>query len=157
MTRILVTGASGLLGLNFGLQFYRQHTITGLVNSHTLAGVPFETLAVDLTIAGEIERVLEQVQPELVVHCAALANIDVCEREPALAVRMNTWVPQQLAQRAQRDGFRLVHLSTDAVFDGQKGDYSEEDIPHPLAYTRTANGRRSSRYWKRARPLWWRE
>lgn len=133
MTRILVTGASGLLGLNFGLHFYRQHAITGLVNSHTLTGAPFETLAVDLTVPGEIDHVLEQVQPELIIHCAALANIDACEQRPEIAGRVNTWVPQQLARRAQRDHFRLVHLSTDAVFDGRKGDYNEEDTPHPLS------------------------
>lgn len=133
MTRILVTGASGLLGLNFGLHFYRQHAVTGLVNTHPLSGAPFETLAVDLTTAGEIDRVLERIQPELVLHCAALANLDACEREPELAARLNTWVPRQLALRAQQDGFRLIHLSTDAVFDGQKGDYSEEDTPHPLS------------------------
>ncbi len=131
MTRILVPGASGLLGLNFCLQNYRQHELTGLVNSHLLPRAPFLTLQADLGKPGEIERLLDQVQPELALNCAAMANIDLCESMPELTWRINVELPRALAKACAAGGVRLVHLSTDAVFDGQRGDYSEEDKPNP--------------------------
>ncbi len=138
MTRILVTGASGLLGVNFGLQFCQQHEITGLVNAHPLTGAPFPTLPVDLTDSGALQNMLDRLQPQVVIHCAAMANVDACENAPEAAERINAWAPEQLALASLQRGFKLLHLSTDAVFDGQRGDYSETDTPNPLSvYART--------------------
>jgi dTDP-4-dehydrorhamnose reductase len=73
-----------------------------------------------------------------VIHCAALANLEACESEPALAAQINTEVPRKLAVYVARGGARLLYVSTDAVFDGQRGDYSETDLPNPLSvYART--------------------
>ena len=83
--RILVTGASGLLGLNLALEAARQHTVFGTVNSNTLNTNAFSVLQVDLLAPGAVERLLEQTQPEWVIHCAALANLDACEANPPLA------------------------------------------------------------------------
>ena len=133
MTRLLVTGASGLLGLTVGLQTAARHDVTGLVLSHGLKGVPFQTFSADLAEPGEAVRVIEMVRPQVVIHCAALANLDVCEQHPDTARRVNAEVPGELAELAQKHSFKLVHISTDAVFDGVKGDYSETDEPHPLS------------------------
>ncbi len=131
MTRILVTGASGLLGLNFCLQNYRQHDLTGVVNSHLLPGAPFPVQQSDLSQPGEIERLLDLAQPDLVVNCAAMANIDDCESEPERSWQLNVDFPRALAKACAKGGIRLIHLSTDAVFDGVRGDYSETDEPNP--------------------------
>ncbi|HJW89564.1 MAG TPA: SDR family oxidoreductase, partial [Anaerolineales bacterium] len=73
-----------------------------------------------------------------VIHCAALAIVDACEAEPDLAAELNTELPRRLAEHVARGGARLVHLSTDAVFDGQRGGYTEIDQPNPLSvYART--------------------
>jgi dTDP-4-dehydrorhamnose reductase len=73
-----------------------------------------------------------------VIHCAALANVDACETEPVLAEQLNTQLPEKLALHVAKGGARLVHISTDAVFDGQTGGYSELDEPNPLSiYART--------------------
>ncbi len=133
MTKILVTGASGLLGLNFALRYHAEHQVSGVVHSHPLMQAPFEQIAADLSDADTLARILERTQPEVVLHCAALANVDACEREPEHAMRVNRDLPAALAKAAARDGFRLVHLSTDAVFDGQRGDYREDDSPNPLS------------------------
>lgn len=138
MTRFLVTGASGLLGLNFCLQTAGEHTVFGVVHQHALKGVPFTVLSADLSQPGEVERIVEQAQPEVILHCAALANLDACEANPELAEHLNARVPGELAQAAKRLGARLVHISTDAVFDGQSGNYCETDLPHPInTYART--------------------
>jgi dTDP-4-dehydrorhamnose reductase len=136
--RVLVTGASGLLGINIALEARQDHTVIGLVNTHSLRNAPFEVLTVDLLTEGRIERLLEETHPDWVIHCAALANLEACESEPALAAQINTEVPRKLAVHVARGGARLLYISTDAVFDGQRGDYSETDLPNPLSvYART--------------------
>lgn len=133
MTRILVTGASGLLGLNFALRYHADHSVSGVVHRNPLRNPPFHQIVADLTNPSSLEDVLEQTQPQVVLHCAAMANVDECERQPQRAFQVNTELPQALARAAARHGFRLVHLSTDAVFDGQRGDYTEGDTPQPLS------------------------
>lgn len=114
MTRILVTGASGLLGLNFALTYSRQHQVTGVVNAHALAGTPFQTLNVDLARPGSIGEILDREKPDVVLHCAALANVDQCERQPELAWRLNTDLPEEVAQATASRGIALVHVRSEA-------------------------------------------
>jgi dTDP-4-dehydrorhamnose reductase len=140
--RLLVTGVSGLLGLNLALQARDRHQVTGVLSGGRAAAqpgmTPFDTLQADLTCPGEVERVLDAVQPDVVVNCAALTELDACELDPEKAYRLNTQLPRCLAEQAARKGARLVHISTDAVFDGTRGDYSEEDAPNPInVYART--------------------
>lgn len=148
--RILITGASGLLGLNLALEAARtsqpggavdckgMHRVTGVVHSHLLRTEEFEVITADLLQPGRVERLLEEVQPDWVINCAALALVDACEADPNLANRLNVELPEKLALHVARGGARLVHLSTDAVFDGQKGNYTEQDSPNPLStYART--------------------
>ena len=88
-----------------------------------------------------MERLLERTQPDWVIHCAALANLDACEADPLLAKQLNTELPHTLASHVARSGARLLHVSTDAVFDGLRGDYTEEDVPSPVGvYSRTKYG-----------------
>jgi dTDP-4-dehydrorhamnose reductase len=73
-----------------------------------------------------------------VINCAALANLEACEAEPVLAGKLNSELPEKLAKYVARGGARLVHISTDAVFDGRLGGYREIDTPNPLSlYART--------------------
>lgn len=138
MTRILVTGASGLLGLNFGLHTAAQHQVTGVVNRHPLRGAGFNMLAADLQQPGAAARLLDQTRPEVVLHCAAWANIDECEAQPERAEDINARLPGELASLCAQRGIYLLHISTDAVFDGLRGDYREEDEPSPMSvYART--------------------
>jgi dTDP-4-dehydrorhamnose reductase len=119
--RILITGASGLLGLNLALEAARDHAVWGQVNQHVLRTRAFTVLPADLLAPGAIERLLDESQPDWVIHCAALANVDACEADPGRARQLNSEVPGKLAAAVARGGARLVHISTDAVFDGQKG------------------------------------
>ncbi len=136
--RILVTGASGLLGLNLALEASRDHEVTGSANSHDLRTTRFATIRSDLLKPGAVEALLEQSQPDLVIHCAALTDLETCEAHPALAEQLNSEVPRKLAAIVARGGARLVHISTDAVFDGRRGGYREEDEPNPLSiYAKT--------------------
>jgi dTDP-4-dehydrorhamnose reductase len=132
--RILVTGASGLLGLNLALEAARSgHQVFGIANSHALRTDVFQVILADLLAPGELERLLEETQPDWVIHCAALAVVDACEADPGLARQLNSNLPGKLAKAVARGGARLVQISTDAVFDGQRGDYTEIDLPNPLS------------------------
>jgi dTDP-4-dehydrorhamnose reductase len=150
--RLLITGASGLLGLNLALSAAGRtsstepagvHEIFGVTHQHLLHNTPFHVLQADLLERGALERLLDTVQPDCVIHCAALANLDDCEADPDLAYHLNAKLPGRLATLVAKSGarakpIRLVHISTDAVFDGARGDYGEEDTPNPLGvYART--------------------
>jgi dTDP-4-dehydrorhamnose reductase len=131
--RILVTGASGLLGANVALEAAAKgHTVFGVGNRSPLNTENFTVLMANLLNAGELARVLEQTQPDWVINCAALANLEDCEKDPELARLINSELPGILAETCRKGGARLLHVSTDAVFDGQKGDYTEADEPNPL-------------------------
>lgn len=136
--RILVTGASGLLGLNLGLLMASTHAITG-VDRSKLGAVPFQLLNADLLERGACSRLIELVRPQAVIHTAANALVDACETDPEGARRLNADLPGELAGICAKRDIRLVHISTDAIFDGTKKDvYSESDIPNPLSvYART--------------------
>jgi dTDP-4-dehydrorhamnose reductase len=136
--RILITGVSGLLGLNLALETTRWHKVFGTVNRHPIKTDAFTVIQTDLLAPGAVEQLFDSTQPDWVIHCAALANLDACEADPLQAKKMNTDLPRTLASHVARSGARLVYISTDSVFDGSRGDYSEEDIPTPASiYSRT--------------------
>jgi len=131
--KILLTGASGLLGLNLGLKIGQTQRIFGL-DRGKLRNTPFELIRADLTQPQAVSRLLEQVHPEAILHTAALANLEECETNPQAARLLNAEIPGLLAEAAAKASIRLLHISTDAVFDGTKdGFYSEEDAPNPLS------------------------
>ncbi len=138
MTRILITGASGLLGINLALEAANRYEVIGVLHAQTLHDPGFETLQADLLQPNEVARILDESRPDWVINCAALANLDTCEQQPQLAQQLNAELPGRLAAETAKRGLRLLHVSTDAVYDGSKGDYREEDAPAPIsAYGRT--------------------
>jgi len=74
---------------------------------------------------------MEKAKPQLVINCAAAANIDWCEQNPDEALLINSEVPGRLAEICLKKDINLLHISTDAVFDGKQVEYTEEDIPNP--------------------------
>ena len=133
MKRILVTGASGLLGLNLSLWLAKTMEVVGVAHAPELKGLDFPVHVTDLSTDGEAKRIVEKVKPDAIIHTAAMAIVDECEKHPDRARRVNADLPGEMARIAGKLGIPLVHISTDAVFDGSKGDYVETDEPHPLS------------------------
>jgi dTDP-4-dehydrorhamnose reductase len=131
--RLLISGASGLLGLNVALEACGEHEVYGVVHHRRLYQAPFTVLQCDLSDDLARRQLLEQTSPDWVIHCAALADLEACESDPPLAKKLNSDLPAKLAEDVSKGGARLLHVSTDAVFDGKRGDYTEEDEPHPLS------------------------
>jgi len=136
--KLLITGASGLLGINLAMEAMREHEVIG-VDRGKLKSAPFPVIKADLLHRNAIDSVLDSTQPDWLINCAALANPEECEEYPERAKILNTDIPAELANVCSRRNIRLVHISTDAVFDGEKEDfYTEEDEPNPLGvYSQT--------------------
>ena len=131
--KLFVTGGSGLLGSNLALEFQRAgHRVTATQRRHRVH-IPGVSAAVcDLTVSAELSRVLAAARPDCIVHCAAATDVDWCEAHAEESLRINAEVPVAIARLASRLGARMVHISTDAVFDGVAGGYVESDPPCPI-------------------------
>ena len=129
--RLLITGASGLLGINLAMEAMREHDIVGM-DRGTLKSAPFQVIQADFLQRNAIDSILDIAQPNWLINCAALANLEKCEEDPTQARSLNTDLPGELAAACAQRNIRFVHISTDAVFDGTKeGVYTEEDEPSP--------------------------
>ena len=138
MTRVLITGASGLLGINLALEAIKNYEVVGVIHEQPLTEPGFKTIQADLLEPNTVSQVLDELKPDWVINCAALAGLDDCERQPDLAQRLNAVMPGRLAGEAAKRSLRFLQISTDAVFDGLKGNYDEEDSPAPISvYGRT--------------------
>lgn len=136
---VLVTGATGLLGSAvLSALIERGVPAIGTTRAGTL-GVPGASwFTADLGQPGEAVRTLEACRPVCIVHCAALTDVDWCERHPDAAHRFHVGLTAELASWAQDHGARLIYVSTDSVFDGMAGGYDESATPSPLnVYART--------------------
>jgi len=87
----------------------------------------------DLADPDSIRRAFDAARPAAVVHGGAIASPDACERDPDMARRVNAEGTKTLADLCGRSGARLIVISTDLVFDGEKGRYDEDDAPNPLS------------------------
>lgn len=145
MARILITGASGVLGINLALEAIREHEVIGMDRGR-LKSTPFSVLRADLSHRDAVDSILDSARPDWLVNCAAIASLEECEEYPERAKLLNTDLPGELAGICTNRGIRFIHISTDAVFDGEKKDvYTEEDEPNPLGtYSQTKlNGERA--------------
>ncbi len=130
--KLLITGARGLLGLSLALEAMPEHEVIG-VDRGKLKSAPFRVIQADLLHRNAIDSIFSQIHPDWLINCAALANLEACEEYPDLARRLNAEIPGELAQACAKRGVHFAHISTDAVFDGEKtGPYTEEDEPNPL-------------------------
>lgn len=138
MSRLLITGDTGLLGSAVVRHALREHAVYGISRvsnegSHGWAHAP-----VDLLDESTTSRLFEEVRPHVIVHCAAATDVEQCEQDPRAARALNAGATGRLAAWAAQTGTQFVYVSTDSVFDGTRGRYREEDPPNPLnAYGRS--------------------
>lgn len=135
--RVFVTGGGGLLGGRLATLLSTEHAVTaGYHQSATPAGIP--AVGLDLLTEDSLPIALEAARPEAVVHCAALADADRCEADPELAERLNASAPFALSRACHRLGVRLIAISTDLVFAGDRMFADESHAPEPrLVYGRS--------------------
>ncbi len=138
--KVVVTGATGLLGREAVLSALRRgHQVIAVGGSaEPRAEGLLRSLKLDLTDTAGLSAFMLDEFPDAVINCAALPAVDGCEREPERARSLNADLPERLAQLAFHVGGKLVHVSTDMVFDGEGAPYGHTATPAPLsAYGRT--------------------
>ncbi len=128
----LVTGASGFLGSNFGAMRYQGHYVALTRSDQIPTGFESHVVA-DLVNEDQLTRAVEITRPDYILHAAALASHEECEQNPGLAHEVNARSTEILAKAAQRVGSKFVYISTDAVFDGMRGNYTEVAAPAPFS------------------------
>ncbi len=130
--KVVVTGASGLVGGRLVPALRAAgHQVTGTF--HQRGPTAEAERPLDLCQRGAAARLLAEERPDLVVHAAAAANPTECELDPDRARAVNVDAVDALARSVRDCGARLIHLSTDLVFDGGRGPFTEEDEPAPLS------------------------
>ncbi len=138
MKTILVTGSNGLLGQKLIDKLRNRSDIRLIACSKGENRYPentgYEYVSLDITSSTEIADVFRQYRPNAVINTAAMTNVDACEIDKVNCDTLNVEAVHFLVESCNKYEAQLIHLSTDFIFDGETGPYSEEDAPNPLSY-----------------------
>lgn len=120
---ILITGSRGQLGSEFIKQFENKYSVKGVGKEE-----------VDITDFDGTMNYISELKPSIIIHCAAYTNVDGCENDKDTAFKVNAVGTRNVAMAAEKVGAKLVYISTDYVFDGEKKEpYNEFDRPNPIS------------------------
>ncbi len=134
MKKILITGGSGFVGghvVRLAQENYEVHTF---FNNHPIQINNIFAHHIDLLQVVKIEKFLNDISPDVIIHTAAIANPDHCEADPDSAIMINIKATEELTEWSQKNGIRFIYTSTDMVFDGARGNYNESDLPNPISF-----------------------
>ncbi len=138
MKKVVVTGANGLLGqtlINLLLEENEVYDVYGLSRgTNRTERSDFTYISIDITVHDKLSEVIDEIAPEVVVNTAAMTNVDLCETEKEACDILNVDVVANLAKICENSRTHLIHISTDFIFDGEKGYYKETDVPNPLSH-----------------------
>ncbi|OGC76879.1 MAG: dTDP-4-dehydrorhamnose reductase [candidate division Zixibacteria bacterium RBG_16_50_21] len=136
MERVLITGANGLLGQKLVTHFSKWFEVlsTSKEDQSFLPLKNFQFTPLDITEFEKVNEILYDFQPELIVNAAAYTDVDGCEDNKEMAWQVNVEAVKNLSGYCQKNKIKIIHYSTDYIFDGQSGPYSEDAKPNPLSY-----------------------
>ena len=127
MVKILIIGANSQVGYEF------SRLIPDAVLAFHSGGLP-ENLHIDLTNPTKTESAILKVGPDIILNAAAYVEVDKCEENKEYAYKVNSLGVKHIARAASVLGSFLVHISTDYVFSGEEGNYTEDSLPNPVNY-----------------------
>jgi dTDP-4-dehydrorhamnose reductase len=136
--RILIVGSNGLLGQKVVELLVRGSAYSLILTSvepkpaRELLSVEYHQC--DITVKKEVRQLVSTVEPAIIINCAAMTDVDGCERERELAWKINVGGVENLIDAGRKNDCRMYHVSTDYIFDGKAGPYTEEARPEPLSY-----------------------
>jgi dTDP-4-dehydrorhamnose reductase len=131
--RVGITGATGLLGSNLLHLSPQEWEIVGLTHTYPVSQIQHTRLSfVQGDLVADAQAACTAFDScDVIVHTAALTNVDQCEEKPDIAHSFHVTATSALAQHAKKIGAHFIHISTDHIFDGERGDYAENDVPAP--------------------------
>ena len=136
--KILITGSNGLLGQKILYKLRLDKDVRCIATSKGINRVSekkgYTYLSLDITNENSVSRVIAEQEPDVVINTAAMTNVDLCEDERKACDNLNENAVQFLADACLKIGAHLIHISSDFIFDGKDGPYSEEDKPNPISY-----------------------
>jgi dTDP-4-dehydrorhamnose reductase len=132
--KILVTGGSGLLGSKIVKYAKGKNEVVSTYQSHPINGQGFKTECLDIKNPHQATELIEKYRPNVVVHSAALTNVDYCEKNREEAWLTNAKGTENVANACKKIGCKMVYISTAGIFDGKNAPYSETARPNPLNY-----------------------
>jgi len=136
--RILLTGSNGLLGQKLVKLLAGKKDVTLLATSKGANRISnkegYEYQSLDITSEEEIHQIFDAFKPTTIINTAAMTNVDACESDKELCWDLNVNAVKYMIAASKKHNTHLIHLSTDFVFDGEKGPYKEDDYPKPLSY-----------------------
>jgi dTDP-4-dehydrorhamnose reductase len=130
--RLLVTGASGLLGHALCEMALEKWAVYGIYRRHRPCISGIKKVQADLTDPGCPDDMLGEIRPQAVIHLAAITNVAACEQYPQKSEIINAVVPSNLAKLCAQAGIAFVFTSTDLVFNGLRAPYDEYSTPEPV-------------------------
>lgn len=131
--KILLTGGSSLFGQAF-IDLVKK-TSHELYATYNKSSIDFENaIFLDITDKEGVKKIVKNLNPDIIIHAAAFTNVDKCEVEREKAYNVNVKGTENIARIAKKINAKLVYISTDYVFDGEKGFYNEEDKTSPINY-----------------------
>ena len=136
MARVLLTGAGGLLGQKLvKVLADRGHEVVAVYRIHEPpAAQGVKPVKLDVTDWVRLEDLVLKTRPDTIIHAAAYTDVDGCEKDKEWAWRVNVTATRSIVRAARVVNAHLVYVSTDYVFDGEKGIYRETDTPSPVNY-----------------------
>ncbi len=138
MKKILITGSNGLLGQNLVKKLLNKNTyiVYGVSRGENrIKNIErFTYFNVDLTNKKEVSDLINEINPQFIIHTAAMTNVDTCELNKEACDKINVEAVKFLVDLCELKDIHLIHLSTDFIFDGEKGYYKESDQPNPINY-----------------------
>lgn len=131
---MLITGASGMLGNNLAYYFCDTYNVTGLYNAGSIALTGVKMRRADILSENDLRLAMEESSPDIVIHCVGLTNVDTCEVERENADMLNVTGTKILVDSIKGFPAKLVYVSSDSVYDGKNGNFSETDKIDPQNY-----------------------
>ncbi|CAG5078126.1 dTDP-4-dehydrorhamnose reductase [Parvicella tangerina] len=137
MKKVLITGSNGLLGQKLVKLLANKEDVRLLATSsgdNRVTSKSFDYQRLDITDNKAVQDTLNEFKPDVVINTAAMTNVDACENDRDTCWKVNVDAVGYLLDACETVGAKLIHLSTDFVFDGEEGPYKEEDQPNPLSF-----------------------
>jgi len=132
--KILITGASGLLGNNLAYYFKDKYEVFGTYCLHPVNIQGIRTQKADIFSESQFKKIIDDFKPDIIIHCVALTNIDQCESDHELTDYINIFGTKVVVESINSEEIKLIYISSDSVYDGVSGNFSETNDVNPQNY-----------------------